>query len=74
MFYLQGEKKMVTIYDIAKKVGCASSTVSKALNNSHTISIKRKEEILAIAKEMGYVPNSNARQLATKNKIGRAHV
>jgi LacI family transcriptional regulator len=58
---------MVTIYDIAKKVGCASSTVSKALNNSKTISTKRKEEILAAAKEMGYVPNSNARQLATKN-------
>ncbi len=58
---------MVTIYDIAKKVGCASSTVSKALNNSKEISDKRKAEILAIAKEMGYVPNSNARQLATKN-------
>lgn len=58
---------MVTIYDIAKRVGCASSTVSKALNNSKTISAKRKEEILAAAKEMGYVPNSNARQLATKN-------
>lgn len=58
---------MVTIYDIAKRVGCASSTVSKALNNSQTISTKRKEEILAMAKEMGYVPNSNARQLATKN-------
>lgn len=63
----QGEYKMVTIYDIARRVGCASSTVSKALNNSNTISSKRKEEILATAKEMGYVPNSNARQLATKN-------
>ncbi|MBO1265928.1 LacI family DNA-binding transcriptional regulator [Proteiniclasticum sp. SCR006] len=58
---------MVTIYDIAKKAGCSSSTVSKALNNSSTISKKRKEEIIAIAKLMGYVPNSNARQLATKN-------
>ncbi|MCH4889964.1 LacI family transcriptional regulator [Acidaminobacter sp. JC074] len=58
---------MVTIYDIAKKVGCASSTVSKALNNSKEISAKRKEEILAVAKEMGYVPNSSARRLATKN-------
>jgi LacI family transcriptional regulator len=58
---------MVTIYDIAKKAGCSSSTVSKALNNSTTISVKRREAILAIAKEMGYVPNSNARQLATKH-------
>jgi len=58
---------MVTIYDIAKKAGCSSSTVSKALNNSTTISAKRREEIIAISKAMGYVPNSNARQLATKN-------
>lgn len=58
---------MVTIYDIAKKVGCASSTVSKALNNSKEISEKRKIEILAVAKEMGYVPNASARSLATKN-------
>ncbi|MCD4712648.1 MAG: LacI family transcriptional regulator [Clostridiales bacterium] len=58
---------MVTIYDIAKRAGCASSTVSKALNNSNQVSKKRKEEIIALAKEMGYVPNSNARLLKTKN-------
>lgn len=58
---------MVTIYDIAKKVGCASSTVSKALNNSKEVSEKKKQQILAVAKEMGYVPNSSARSLATKN-------
>lgn len=58
---------MVTIYDIAKRAGCASSTVSKALNNSSEVSQKRKEEILAIAKEMGYVPNANARLLKTRN-------
>jgi len=57
---------MVTIYDIARKIGCASSTVSKALNNSKEVSDSRKAEILAVAKEMGYVPNSNARRLATK--------
>lgn len=58
---------MVTIYDIAKRAGCASSTVSKALNDSPQVSKKRKEEIVALAKEMGYVPNSNARLLKTKN-------
>lgn len=58
---------MVTIYDIAKQVGCSSSTVSKALNNSKEVSDKRKAQILSIAKEMGYVPNSSARNLATKN-------
>ncbi len=57
---------MVTIYDIAKKVGCASSTVSKALNDSKEVSDKKKFEILRTAKEMGYVPNASARKLATK--------
>lgn len=57
---------MSTIYDIAKKVGCASSTVSKALNDSKEISEKRKAEILAAAKELGYVPNSSARRLTTR--------
>lgn len=58
---------MVTIYDIAKRVGCSSSTVSKALNNSKEVSHKKKETIVAISKEMGYVPNASARSLATKN-------
>lgn len=58
---------MVTIYDIAKRVGCSSSTVSKALNNSKEVSDKRKAQILQIAKDMGYVPNASARSLATKN-------
>lgn len=64
---MEGAWKMTTIYDIARKVGCASSTVSKALNNSKEVSDKRKAEILAVAKELGYVPNSSARRLATKN-------
>nr|WP_073337497.1 LacI family DNA-binding transcriptional regulator [Clostridium grantii]SHH45006.1 transcriptional regulator, LacI family [Clostridium grantii DSM 8605] len=56
---------MVTIYDIAKKTGYAPATVSKALNDKPDISAKTKEKIHAVAKEMGYSPNSQAIALST---------
>ncbi|WP_058485562.1 LacI family DNA-binding transcriptional regulator [Defluviitalea phaphyphila] len=58
---------MITIYDIAKKVGCSSATVSKALNNYPDVNPKTKEKIIKTAKEMGYIPNSQA-QFLTKKK------
>ncbi|HOP72271.1 LacI family DNA-binding transcriptional regulator [Thermoclostridium caenicola] len=56
---------MVTIYDIAKKSGYSPTTVSKALNDYPDISASTKMKIRAIAREMGYTPNSSARALAT---------
>lgn len=56
---------MVTIYDIAKACGCSSATVSKALNNYPDVSAKTKERILKKAKELGFVPNLQARALST---------
>lgn len=63
---------MVTIYDVAKKCNCSYTTVSKVFNNTGSISEKKRQEILSVAKELGYVPNSIARSLATKksNTIG----
>lgn len=57
---------MVTIYDIAKACGCSSATVSKALNNYPDVNIKTKERIIKKAKELGFVPNLQARALSTK--------
>lgn len=56
---------MATIYDIAKKSGFAPATVSKALNNYSGVNEESKNKILAVAKEMGYQPNSAARALRT---------
>ena len=56
---------MVTIYDIAKACGCSSATVSKALNNYPDVSAKTREKILKKAKELGFVPNLQARALIT---------
>jgi len=56
---------LVTIYDIAKKSGFSPTTVSKALNDYPDISAATKKKIRAIARELGYTPNSSARALAT---------
>ncbi len=57
---------MLTIYDIAKAVGCSAPTVSKALNGTGFLSPATREKIIRVAKEMGYKPNIVARTLATK--------
>jgi DNA-binding LacI/PurR family transcriptional regulator len=56
---------MVTIYDVAIACGCSSSTVSKALNNYPDVSARTKDKVLKKAKEMGFVPNLQARALST---------
>ncbi|MBN8192246.1 LacI family DNA-binding transcriptional regulator [Bacillus sp. NTK074B] len=57
---------MVTIYDLAKRTGFSSTTVSKALNNYTDVSQKTKKKILDAAAEMGYLPNAHAQSLSTK--------
>ncbi len=57
---------MVTIYDVAKKSGYSITTVSKVLNNYPNVSDKAKEKVEMVVKELGYMPNSSARTLATK--------
>jgi len=55
-----------TIYDIAKELKVAPSTVSKALNNSTGISEKTRKKIQAYADQVRYYPNANASKLKTK--------
>ncbi len=60
----------VTIQDIAKKLGKSHSTVSRALHGHPGISPSTTKQVRKLAREMGYVPNSAARDL--KNKRSRA--
>lgn len=53
----------VTIVDIAKKCKVTPSTVSRALTNNTRVSLKTRELIQQVAKEMGYQPNVIASSL-----------
>jgi len=63
---------MVSLKDIAQIVGCDTSTVSRALNDSKEVSDETKMAIKKIAKELNYTPNYSARALVGKgmNTIG----
>lgn len=56
--------RTVTMDDIAAKVGVSRATVSLAIRRSPKISAQRTNEILRIARELGYRPNAFASQLA----------
>jgi LacI family transcriptional regulator len=55
---------MATIYDIAKKAGVSSATVSRVLNGvKHPVSEKTKRIIMETASELDYRPNTIAKSL-----------
>jgi LacI family transcriptional regulator, repressor for deo operon, udp, cdd, tsx, nupC, and nupG len=56
----------VTIYHIAEKLGLATSTISRALKDHHSISKKTIIKVKETAKEMGYRPNNLAASLRSK--------
>lgn len=66
--------KRVSIKDVAKKAGVSASTVSYVLNRTptETISPETTKRVMDAVEKLGYVPNLNARSLASKysNLIG----
>jgi LacI family transcriptional regulator len=57
---------MTTVHDVAKQAGVAPITVSRVINNSGYVSQSTKERVEAAVKELGYVPNTLARGLRSK--------
>ncbi|MGF2384999.1 LacI family DNA-binding transcriptional regulator [Lentilactobacillus otakiensis] len=63
---------MVTIRDIARRLGLSVSTVSRALNDNKRISLKTRRRVRRMADKMGYQPNYNAKNLTNHeaNTVG----
>ncbi|WP_414838847.1 LacI family DNA-binding transcriptional regulator [Carnobacterium sp. TMP28] len=57
----------ITIKDVAKKAGVATSTVSRTIQNHSSISEKTKKKVRSVMEELGYQPNLAARGLVSKN-------
>lgn len=67
------ENKKITAQDIADKLNISRNTVSKALNNTGSISEDTKNKVLKTAMEMGYknfsyLPSNLASEIPLKNK------
>ncbi len=59
-------KKRVTIYDLANQLNISASTVSRALKGHQGIAKKTVLQVRALAKDLGYKPNTLASSLRTK--------
>jgi LacI family transcriptional regulator len=57
---------MVRLKDMARHLGVSVMTVSKALRDAPDVSAATKSRIKALARQMGYVPDSSAQGLRTK--------
>lgn len=54
-----------SLQDIAERAGVSTATVSRALNDRAGVHPETREQVLRIAREMGYMPSMAARSLAT---------
>lgn len=55
------EPRSVTLSDVARKAGVSISTASRVVNETGVVSEAKRERVLAVVQEMGYVANSLAR-------------
>ncbi|WP_324680025.1 LacI family DNA-binding transcriptional regulator [Hymenobacter sp. GOD-10R] len=62
--------KRISIADLAKELGLAQSTVSRALNHASDVSDATKAQVWALAEKLKYQPNN----LAAALRSGRSHV
>lgn len=58
-----------TIRDVAKRAGVGLGTVSRVLNNSPKVTAETRKTVLQAIQDLGFRPNSVARQLPRKTRI-----
>ncbi len=64
------ERKLITIYDIAKEAGVSAATVSRVLTNNANVRPEKKARIMKLIEKYNFTPNAMARGLAdTRSKI-----
>jgi LacI family transcriptional regulator len=64
-----------TINDVARLAGVSKKTVSRVINNSPLLNEDTRERVVKVIKQLGYVPNPQARALALRRNflVGLIH-
>ncbi|HLL29556.1 MAG TPA: LacI family DNA-binding transcriptional regulator, partial [Allosphingosinicella sp.] len=64
-----------TINDVARLSGVSKKTVSRVINRSPLLNDETRKRVLEVIRELGYVPNPQARALALRTNflIGLIH-
>src|SRR3954465_9189144 len=75
MFEPRRNGKPPTINDVARLAGVSKKTVSRVINNSPLLNDETRARVEKIIKQLGYVPNPQARALALRRNslIGLLH-
>ncbi|MFL6125626.1 LacI family DNA-binding transcriptional regulator [Actinophytocola sp.] len=55
-----------TVYDVAERANVSIATVSRVYRNPDSVREQTRDRVLAVARELGYVPSGNARGLASR--------
>lgn len=58
---------MISIREVARLAGVSASTVSRVMNGTAKVDPEKKERVLRVIKETGFVPNEVARTLFRKS-------
>jgi LacI family transcriptional regulator len=63
---------MVTLHDVARRAGVSPKTVSRVVNEDPAVNALTRESVLAVIRELDYVPDHAARMMrtATSNLVG----
>jgi LacI family transcriptional regulator len=59
----------IKIVDVAAKAGVSSATVSRVLNSYDKVSPKTREKVMKVIQEMGYQPNTAAKNLRSQKTM-----
>jgi len=57
-----------TLEEVARRAGLSTGTVSRVINNAQHVSKKARQAVERAIEELGYVPNTAARSLATSRR------
>lgn len=58
---------MISIREVAQLAGVSASTVSRVMNGTAKVDPEKKERVLRVIEETGFVPNEVARTLFRKS-------